>query len=147
VNEVDISGLEAEVERRLQDHGQHLTGRRRLLLSVLRSSGPQTAADIAAADQRLHLSSIYRNLQALEVAGIVTRLPGPTGENHYELADALTEHHHHLVCRHCGRLEDCVLPDGLERSLDDAARTTGRRHRFQVDGHRIDLLGACADCA
>jgi Fur family ferric uptake transcriptional regulator len=140
--------VEREVIRRLGRIGQRLTAGRRALLAVLRSADrPLSVASLLAADVRLHQSSVYRNLHALEAAGVVARLAGPAGEGHYELAETLAGHHHHLVCRHCGRLEDCVLPEVLERSLDEVARSTGRRHRFVVDEHRLDLLGLCADCA
>jgi Fur family ferric uptake transcriptional regulator len=140
--------VEREAARRLRRIGRRFTSGRRLLLEVLCAADrPLTVGSIVVADQRLHLSSVYRNLHALEAAEVIARLAGPTGESHYELAETLAGHHHHLVCRHCGRLEDCVLPDVLERALDEVARSTGQRHRFVVDEHRLDLLGLCADCA
>jgi Fur family ferric uptake transcriptional regulator len=51
------------------------------------------------------------------------------------------EHHHHLVCESCGRVEP--FADGrLERALDRVGETVG----FQVDAHDVLLRGACADC-
>jgi Fe2+ or Zn2+ uptake regulation protein len=144
----DIGEIELEVARRLHVIGQRLTTGRRVLVQVLAAAErPLTAAGIAGADRRLPTSSVYRNLHILEAAGVVTRLASAAGDNRYELADTLAGHHHHLVCRRCGRVEDCVLPEVLERTLDEAARTMRRRHDFRVDEHRVDLLGLCAGCA
>ena len=66
----------------------------------------------------------------------------------YELAEALTDHHHHhLICSSCGVVSDFELSATFEQTLDDALRRTGRSRDFRVDRHRLDLIGACADCA
>ena len=91
-------------------------------------------------------SSVYRNIGVLAEAGVVARVPGPAGEYRFELAEPLVAHHHHLLCRSCGRLEDCVLDRPAEDAIDRAARATARQHRFAVDEHRIDLVGLCEQC-
>jgi Fe2+ or Zn2+ uptake regulation protein len=64
----------------------------------------------------------------------------------YELAEHLTEHHHHLVCSTCGTVRDVVVPDALERDLDSALTKLAKREGFALDHHRLDLIGRCASC-
>jgi Fur family transcriptional regulator, ferric uptake regulator len=65
----------------------------------------------------------------------------------YELAEELSEHHHHLVCSVCGRLEDVVLPAQIERALAQAADEAREQRDFVVDSHRLELVGTCPGCA
>ncbi len=91
-------------------------------------------------------SSVYRNLAVLERAGVVRRLLTHDEFARYELAEDLTEHHHHLICDQCGRVEDFVVPDGLEAELDRSLRRVAARHGFDHASHRVDLVGTCAQC-
>ena len=61
-----------------------------------------TLPDILGADRSLAQSSAYRSLAVLVDAGVVRRLVHGGDHAHYELAEHLTEHHHHLVCDACG---------------------------------------------
>jgi Fur family transcriptional regulator, ferric uptake regulator len=144
VNTIDVH---AEAARRLAVAGQHLTtGRRAVLDALMTARAPVSVVDLAGTEPGLALSSVYRNIHVLEAAGVVARLPGPGGDYRVELAEPLASHHHHLVCRVCGRLEDCILEPLAEESLDRAARAAARQHDFTVDQHRIDLIGLCARC-
>jgi Fur family transcriptional regulator, ferric uptake regulator len=144
VNTIDVH---AEAARRLAVAGQRLTtGRRAVLDALMTARAPVSVVDLTGSEPRLALSSVYRNIQVLEEAGVVTRLPGPDGEYRVELAEPLAGHHHRLVCRACGRLEDCILEPPAEEALDRAARAAARQHDFTVDQHRIDLIGLCAGC-
>ena len=84
-------------------------------------------------------------------AGVVRRLnyTGTTGGEHahYELAEDLTQHHHHLVCRGCGTIQDVTLDHRLERSLGEAFDRMASRAGFRFDRHDIDVFGTCALCA
>jgi Fe2+ or Zn2+ uptake regulation protein len=65
----------------------------------------------------------------------------------YELAEDLTEHHHHLICSACGKVEDVAAPASLERSVRAAATQIARSTGFRTTKHRIDLVGLCRTCA
>jgi Fe2+ or Zn2+ uptake regulation protein len=64
----------------------------------------------------------------------------------YELAESLTGHHHHLVCDHCGRIEDVTLAPDTERMLHEVADATGAAHGFTIGAHHLELVGTCPDC-
>ena len=141
--------LHSAIAARLRRSGQRATpNRNALVLILLRAGRPVTIPEILDTDSELAQSSVYRNLQLLEQAGVVHRIVTNAEFARYELAEDLTgDHHHHLICSSCGSVEDVPATAGLERSLhnaiDQIAQTTG----FQTATHRIDLVGLCRDCA
>lgn len=107
-----------------------------------------TIAQILAADAQLAQSSVYRNLVILEQVGAVTRIVTRDDYSRYELAERLTDdHHHHLICTACGDVSDFSLAQQAEARLDDALRRVARKAGFTAEAHRLDLVGICATCA
>src|SRR5262245_20824344 len=95
--------LHRGIEAKLLAADQQYTVNRRAVASVLAAGGaPMTLPEILRADRSLAQSSTYRNLGVLVDAGIVRRLVHGGDHARYELAEHLTEHHHHLVCDSCG---------------------------------------------
>lgn len=139
--------LHDEVAARLRDVGQRYTGNRRALVDVLdRVARPVPIPEILEADRALPQSSVYRNLSVLEAAGVVRRVLGVDEFARYELAEHLTDHHHHLVCTSCGAVTDVRLSPRLERSVERAIEEIAGEAGFHLSGHRLDLVGTCADC-
>lgn len=122
------------------------TGRRRLVDALLAGGGPMTIAQILARDPRLAQSSVYRNLVILEEVGAVTRIVTRDEYARFELAERLTDHHHHLICTSCGEVSDFSLTRQAESRLDDALRRAARSASFTLEAHRLDLVGTCASC-
>jgi len=128
--------------------GRRLTPNRRALVELLgRSVRPLAIPEILVRRPGLAQSSVYRNLVALEEAGVVHRVVTGEGSARYELADDLAGHHHHLVCRACGAVEDVPATRAVEASLEAMERDLARRRGFRSENHRIDLVGVCHDCA
>jgi len=92
-------------------------------------------------------SSAYRNLSLLEEAGVVRRLVHGGDHAHYELAEELTEHHHHMICEHCGQVFDFTLPSPVERTLDATFAEIAEAEGFRPRHHVIDVYGRCARCS
>jgi Fe2+ or Zn2+ uptake regulation protein len=82
----------------------------------------------------------------MEDVGIVRRLVHTTEHARYELAEDLTEHHHHLICEVCGTVRDITLTPSLERKLDTAFDDLAIDEGFVLTHHAIDLYGRCASC-
>lgn len=139
--------LHHAVSVRLREGEQRYTsGRRRLVEVLADSSRPLTASEVLEAGA-LAQSSAYRNLAVLEVCGVVHRVAGSDEFARFELAEDLTDHHHHhLICTACGLVTDFTVSDQLERSLEAAMSTVADTSGFAPDHHRLDLLGHCASC-
>jgi Fur family transcriptional regulator, ferric uptake regulator len=87
-------------------------------------------------------ASIYRALEQLEQLGLLQRLEVCRGTAGYERVDPTGHHHHHAICRDCGRMvpfED----SGLERALEHVAGEMS----FDVTEHDVVLRGRCDRCA
>ena len=87
------------------------------------------------------LTTVYRHLQALADAGQVDVLRNVDGESVYRRCPT-AEHHHHLVCRSCGR---SVEVDGPE--VEAWAARTASTHGFTDVEHTVEVFGTCAACA
>ena len=91
---------------------------------------------------RVGIASVYRTLEQLARDGFLQRLELGAGIARFEPAYSDGEHHHHLVCDDCGKVE-AFADDQLERALRRVEGRTG----YSVAGHEIVLRGACSDCA
>ena len=85
-------------------------------------------------------SSVFRAVCGLERSGTVVQVPLGDGRGHYEVA---SEHHDHLVCSTCGRME----PLACSIVADLASRVRVVRSGFLVSGHQLVLSGTCGTCA
>ena len=132
---------------RLRASGQRYTTRRRALVELLAGAdGPVTIPELLERDPVLAQSSAYRNLAVLEQAGVVHRIVTNDDFSRYELAEDLTEHHHHLICRSCGAVSDFTLDRSVEGDLDRVLGAVAAAEGFVADHHRLDLVGTCSDC-
>lgn len=139
--------LHDDVAARLRDAEQRYTGGRRRLIEALRAGdGPMTIPQILASRPDLAQSSVYRNLAVLEGAGVVTRIVTHHDFASYELAEDLTGHHHHLICSGCGDVSDFSLKPAVEAALEEALGGVARDVDFDVESHRLDLVGRCTSC-
>lgn len=85
-------------------------------------------------------STVYRTLEALEDAGVLTHTHFGHGPLVYHLVDDTP--HHHVVCEGCGRVE-AITPDILDEVVTAIVEKTG----FQVDPTHLAIAGRCPDCA
>jgi len=140
--------LHAKVADRLAAIGQRYTSGRRLLVDALvRAGSPLALPAILGRHRDLKQSSVYRNLAALEQAGVVRRVLTDEEFGRYELTEELTGHHHHLVCSNCGAVEDVDFAPGFEETLESQLAELADRTGFSTVSHRLDLIGLCRACA
>ncbi|MGC0417112.1 Fur family transcriptional regulator [Embleya sp. AB8] len=90
---------------------------------------------------RISLSTTYRNLAALALAGRADCRHTADGERQYRWRRR-PEHHHLLICRQCGTTVE-VYSEVVERWT----ASIGAEHGFTEVRHAIELTGRCADCA
>ena len=135
------------VSVRLARHDYRYTAGRRRLVEALAGAGhPVTLAEIALCAPDLPVSSTYRNLEVLERSDVVNRISIRGDRAHFELAEPLLSHHHHLVCVACGTIEDIHLDDELEDLVDQNLAEAARRAAFTPLRHLVDLHGHCSKC-
>jgi Fur family transcriptional regulator, ferric uptake regulator len=141
------SDLHSTVTGRLGGVGQRYTTQRRALVEVLeRARKPLSTAEIVEARTGPQ-SSVYRNLAVLEHAGVVRRVVTEGEFARFELDEELTEHHHHLICSNCGKVEDVTIPSAIESTMDRTVDRLAKRSGFAKVRHRLDLIGTCRACA
>jgi len=86
------------------------------------------------------LATVYRTLQSLADDGAVDVLRTADGESVYRKC-ARTGHHHHLVCRGCGRTAEIEGP-----GVEAWAAQVGAAHGFDAIEHTVELTGLCGEC-
>ena len=86
------------------------------------------------------LATVYRALADLATQGDADSLQSPDGESLYR-ACSTNDHHHHLICRHCGLTIE-IEADAVERWAKDVAAANG----FTKAAHVVDVFGLCAAC-
>lgn len=137
-----------EARIRLATREGRYTDLRRALVNTMAAAGrPVTIAEILEANPGVSQSSAYRNVSALLDAGVARRVTGSDDHGRFELSEDLVgKHHHHLVCRTCGKVSDLPPSPRLERAFAEVARSASSDAGFAVLEHRFDLVGLCADC-
>jgi Fur family ferric uptake transcriptional regulator len=136
----------ADAEQALSRAGHRRGGARRALLELLDEqtcalSALELEDILRTRERRVSRASIYRILEELERLGSVQRVDIGQGLVRYEALRGDTDHHHHLVCDHCGALVPFRDPE-LERAI----RRLSQRVPLTVSDHEVVLHGACADC-
>ena len=124
--------------------GHRVTRQRSIVAEALRRERVALSAQelherIRAKHQRIGLATVYRALEAQVTDGTATRLERPG--HVYAYAACAPEHHHHLVCGRCQRVEDVA-----EEVMRPMLRSVREKHDFQVDHAQLDLYGLCTRC-
>jgi Fur family transcriptional regulator, ferric uptake regulator len=87
-------------------------------------------------------ASVYRALERLEELRLVQRFEAARGIASYERVDPSGHHHHHAICRRCGRMEPFE-----DRGLEQAIEQVAGQVPFEVAEHDVVLRGLCENCA
>lgn len=96
---------------------------------------------LRAAGSGIGLATVYRHLQALVDRAEVDAIQTPEGQTAYRLCER-DDHHHHLVCRHCGRTVEIE-----DREVERWARQVAESAGFVEVEHTVEIFGTCASCA
>ncbi len=124
---------------------QRNTRQRAAVASLLAESDEfRSAQDIHAAlrsrGASVGLATVYRNLGLMAELGEVDTLVRDDGETVYRQCSDV--HHHHLVCRQCGRTVEIAGP-----AVESWANGVATEHGFSEVSHTLELVGLCAGCA
>lgn len=117
------------------------SSKREVVLSALEASEDfQSAQDIHSslrvAGQKVGLATVYRVLQQLSATGDVDVLRSENGEATYRSCSE--SHHHHLVCRECGKTVEVKGP-----AVERWAESTATKHGYRDVSHTVEIFGIC----
>lgn len=85
------------------------------------------------------LATVYRVLTQFEAAGLVSRHNFEGGHSVFELSQG--EHHDHLVCVKCGRVEEFI-----DDIIEERQQMIAEQAHFKMTDHALNIYGICPDC-
>jgi Fur family transcriptional regulator, ferric uptake regulator len=137
----------------LRQKGLKVTPLRKAILDAFQSKRSTLTADQLYASVRRYvpragLQSIYRNLSDFQEAGIAEEVLTGRRGSVFALCHNALGHHHHLICRSCGRSEEinpCAI-DSAMRAMNRSFRRIGKKIRFHIERHFLQLEGICDAC-
>ncbi|MDH5786365.1 MAG: ferric iron uptake transcriptional regulator [Chromatiales bacterium] len=90
-------------------------------------------------DDKIGLATIYRVLTQFEAAGLVTRHNFEGGHAVFELNQG--EHHDHILCVKCGRVEEFV-----DETIEQRQQNIAKEHGYTITDHSLTIYGICGEC-
>jgi Fur family ferric uptake transcriptional regulator len=131
---------------RLRDASGRSGGARRRVVEVLGQqdcclSAQEIHDAVRAQGRRVGIASVYRALEGMDELGLVQRVDLGDGVARFEPAHSGGDHHHHLVCDDCGKVEPFE-----DASLESAIERVAEGRGYSVAAHDVVLRGACEDC-
>ena len=103
------------------------------------SSAQEVHAQIIKSKNKVGLSTVYRTLQKLADAQEIDFLRRADGEGIYKLC--ASEHHHHLLCAHCG-----TSIEFQSNKFEDLVKSIAKENGFAIVGHDVEIVGYCMGC-
>lgn len=133
------------LQETLNQEGFRLTHPRQVVIRILEAASTPLSPlaihqqSIDTQDE-IGLVSVYRTLELLTELSLVRRVHGEGDCQGYVLASP--GHHHHLVCRQCGKAVEFTGSGDLANLRHRIQHETG----FEVEGHLLQLYGLCPNC-
>jgi len=134
--------MKKDASATLADVGLKVTPTRIAILSVFSADCKPINAEYIfniLRNKKVNLVTIYRTLNIFAKKGIVRIVNVHTESAHYELAG---HHHHHLVCKDCGTIEEISICSQL---LDTEALAHSKEFK-SIQSHSVEFLGVCKKC-
>jgi Fur family transcriptional regulator, ferric uptake regulator len=104
------------------------------------SSATEIFDGLRAEGSSIGLASVYRALEQLSTLRLVQRVDFGDAARYEPLLPS-GDHHHHVICGDCGKVEP-FSDNRLESALD----RLGGRLGYELEGHDVLLRGSCGSC-
>ncbi len=128
------------ITQRLELRGHRITdSRKRVLEAVLAAPAHFTVDDVVRQVPGVGRATVFRTMKLLQDLNVVCRVLMDDGSLHYRLS--MSGHHHHLVCRSCGLVEDFSNCD-VSSLVEQLARST----EYEIEAHWLQVYGRCSSC-
>lgn len=134
-----------EESQQLKDAGLKITMPRLKVLQILEQARDHhlSAENVYKAlldmGEDVGLATVYRVLTQFESAGLVSRHNFEGGHSVFELMQG--EHHDHLVCVKCGRVDEF-----MDELIEQRQRMIAEQSGFKMTDHALTIYGLCPDC-
>jgi Fur family ferric uptake transcriptional regulator len=132
-------------EQGLKEAGLKITAPRLKILQLLESAGVRhvSAEDVYKLllenGEEIGLATVYRVLTQFEDAGLVARHHFEGGHSVFELSP--DQHHDHIVCVKCGRVEEFN-----DREIENRQKLIAQDLGFELTDHNLNMYGLCPAC-
>lgn len=138
-------GAQVEESQQLKDAGLKITLPRLKVLQILEQSrNHHLSAEgvykaLLETGEDVGLATVYRVLTQFEAAGLVSRHNFEGGYSVFELSQG--EHHDHLVCVKCGRVEEFI-----DEIIEQRQKVIAESANFKMTDHALNIYGICPQC-
>jgi Fur family transcriptional regulator, ferric uptake regulator len=129
----------------LKANGHRLTKARKAIINIFEKNHKPLSADdtntlLVAEGMAINKSTLYREIDFLITEKFLKSVQFQEKTKRYELIHR--DHHHHLICQICNKIEDFTLDYCLDTTVNQVSKT----YNFKVEDHVLDLYGKCANC-
>ncbi len=135
----------SEIILKFRQQGIRITEFRKYLIQeFIQSHQPISAQEILATSQKIfptiNKTTVYRELDFLLLHRIIHQVELGDRKKRFELSSH--QHHHHLICLKCRKIEDIHLDNDLSKQEKIIEQTTD----FLVTDHSLEFFGYCSNC-
>lgn len=129
----------------IRDAGLKVTLPRLKILDMLEKSSNRhlSAEDMYKAlmdnGEEIGLATVYRVLTQFEAAGLVKRHHFEGGNSVFELSE--TEHHDHILCVKCGRVDEFI-----DEIIEERQHAVAKDMGYEMTDHSLYMYGVCSEC-
>ena len=128
----------------LRSRGYRLTPQRMIVLEAIDAADQHISAEDIHSRARaqypyMNISTVYRTLELLKELGLVAETDLGEGRLVYHAAGK--SHHHHLVCRRCGKVQD--IDEAVFERLRDVL---SEKYGFDAVFEHMAIFGTCRAC-
>jgi Fur family transcriptional regulator, ferric uptake regulator len=129
---------------KIKEDGHRLTKVRKAMVKIFSEEKCLlTASEFLTRLKSLNLktdrTTVYRGLCFLVGKKIIRKIQFADNTVYYEIT---SEHHHHLVCLKCNRVQKIVL----DKHLEEQEREIYKKEKFKVSSHSLEFYGLCGNC-
>ena len=133
-------------EECLKRNGLKSTRQRQAIFTAFIKSSEHLSAEdlyrkLRKKNPGIGLSTVYRTLKLLCECGLARALQLDDNMVTFE-KESKKEHHDHMVCRECGRIEEFY-----SKAIEDLQEKVAKKHGFVPEDHRMKIIGLCKECA
>ncbi len=134
-----------DVYKKLKDSALKITSQRKAIIDLLLKAQQRLMSveeiheKLLAQGIKMNITTVYRNLETLEKVGLLHCTVLEDHMTYYKLS-CDHGHHHHLICRCCGKIE--IIDYCPLREIYPLTRQKG----FFIESHKLEVYGLCKDC-